>query len=99
MAKYKASNEQTIGEALELWLDRMKLRRGIEDTSVLQAWDAVMGPSIVRQTLKKRFQNGILLVQLENSVVRKELLAVRSKIIAALNEQLGSDIVKQLELY
>ena len=74
MAKYKVSNEQSMGEALSLWLDRYRLRRGTDETRVLQAWDELMGPSIVRQTTKKKVQNQILYVQLESAVVRKELL-------------------------
>ena len=81
MAKYKVSNEQSMGEALSLWLDRYRLRRGTDETRVLQAWDELMGPSIVRQTTKKKVQNQILYVQLESAVVRKELLMVKSKII------------------
>ena len=82
MAKYKVSNEQSMGEALSLWLDRYRLRRGMDETRVLQAWDELMGPSIVRQTTKKKVQNQILYVQLESAVVRKELLMVKSKIIS-----------------
>ena len=82
MAKYKVSNEQSMGEALSLWLDRYRLRRGTDETRVLQAWDELMGPSIVRQTTKKKVQNQILYVQLESAVVRKELLMVKSKIIS-----------------
>ena len=43
MAKYKVSNEQSMGEALSLWLDRYRLRRGTDETRVLQAWDELMG--------------------------------------------------------
>ena len=84
MAKYKVSNEQSMGEALSLWLDRYRLRRGTDETRVLQAWDELMGPSIVRQTTKKKVQNQILYVQLESAVVRKELLMVKSKIISSI---------------
>ena len=75
-----------MGEALSLWLDRYRLRRGTDETRVLQAWDELMGPSIVRQTTKKKVQNQILYVQLESAVVRKELLMVKSKIISSINE-------------
>ena len=77
MAKYKVSNEQSMGEALSLWLDRYRLRRGTDETRVLQAWDELMWPSIVRQTTKKKVQNQILYIQLESAVVRKELLMVK----------------------
>ena len=99
MAKYKVSNEQSMGEALSLWLDRYRLRRGTDETRVLQAWDELMGPSIVRQTTKKKVQNQILYVQLESAVVRKELLMVKSKIISSINEHLGRVAIKDVHLY
>ena len=99
MAKYKVSNEQSLGVALSLWLDRYRLRRGTDETRVLQAWDELMGPSIVRQTTKKKVQNQILYVQLESAVVRKELLMVKSKIISSINEHLGREAIKDVHLY
>ena len=53
MAKYKPSNEQTMGEALSLFLERYRLRRGFDDAMILKAWDDVLGPSITRQTTSK----------------------------------------------
>lgn len=99
MAKYRVSNEQSMGEALSLWLDRYRLRNGMDETRVLQAWDELMGPSIVRQTTKKKVQNKILYVQLESSVVRKELLMVKSKIISSMNEHLGREAITDVHLY
>ena len=99
MAKYKVSNEQSMGEALSLWLDRYRLRRGTDETRVLQAWDELMGPSIVRQTTKKKVQNQILYVQLESAVVRKGLLMVKSKIVSSINEHLGREAIKDVHLY
>jgi len=99
MAKYKVSNEQSMGEALSLWLDRYRLRRGTDETRVLQAWDELMGPSIVRHTTKKKVQNQILYVQLESAVVRKELLMVKSKIVSSINEHLGREAIKDVHLY
>ena len=99
MAKYKVSNEQSMGEALSLWLDRYRLRRGTDETRVLQAWDELMGPSILRQTTKKKVQNQILYVQLESAVVRKELLMVKSKIVSSINEHLGREAIQDVHLY
>jgi len=99
MAKFKRSNEQNMGEALGQWLDRYRLRQGIDNARVEQAWDEVLGPSIARQTSRKKMQNGILVIQLDSSIVRKELLMVKSKIISSINEHLGREVVKDLHLY
>jgi predicted nucleic acid-binding Zn ribbon protein len=75
------------------------LRRGFDDAMVLKAWDDVLGPSITRQTTSKKVQNKVLVVQLDSSVVRKELLMVKSKIIASINEHLGREAITDLHLF
>jgi len=40
-----------------------------------------------------------LVVQLDSSVVRKELLMVKSKIIASINEHLGREAITDLHLF
>jgi predicted nucleic acid-binding Zn ribbon protein len=99
MAKFRASNEQNMGDALSMWLDRYRLRKGTENTEVLQAWDQILGPSVTRQTTKKKVQNRVLVVQLDSAVVRKELLMVKSKIISSINEHVGRQAIDDLHIY
>ncbi len=88
-----------MSEALSLFLERYRLRRGFDDTLVLNAWDEVLGPSITRQTASKRLQNKVLIIQLDSAVVRKELLMVKSKIISSINEHVGREAITDLHLF
>jgi len=88
-----------MGEALSHWLDRYRLRKGHDETLVLQAWDEVLGPSISKQTTRKKVQNRVLFVQLESAVVRKELLMVKTKIISSINEHLGREAITDLQIF
>ena len=99
MAQFKRSNEQNMGEALSEWLDRYRLRQGTDNSMVLQAWDEVMGPSVARQTSRKKVENGVLIIQLDSSVVRKELLIVKAKIVSAINEHVGRSAIKDLHIF
>lgn len=99
MAKYRLTNEQNMGEALSHWLDRYRLRQGHDNARILQAWDEILGPSISKQTTRKKVQNKVLFVQLESAVVRKELLMVKSKIIHAINEHLGREAITDMQLF
>jgi len=88
-----------MGEALSEWLDRYRLRQGTDNSRVLQAWDEVMGPSVARQTSRKKVENGVLIIQLDSSVVRKELLMVKAKIVSAINEHVGRSAIKDLHIF
>ncbi len=99
MAQFKRSNEQNMGEALSQWLDRYRLRQGTDNSRVLQAWDEIMGPSVARQTSRKKVENRILVIQLDSAVVRKELLMMKGKIISSINEHIGHDAIKDVQIF
>jgi predicted nucleic acid-binding Zn ribbon protein len=58
-----------------------------------------MGPSVARQTSRKKVENGVLIIQLDSSVVRKELLMVKAKIVSAINEHVGRSAIKDLHIF
>ena len=58
-----------------------------------------MGPSVARQTSRKKVENGTLLIQLDSAVVRKELLMMKGKIISSINERVGYDAIKDVQIF
>ena len=48
---------------------------------------------------RKKVENGILVIQLASSVVRKELLMVKGKIVTAINEHLGRNAIKDVHIF
>ena len=58
-----------------------------------------MGPSVARQTSRKQVENGVLVIQLDSSVVRKELSMVKGKIVTAINEHVGRSAIKDVHIF
>lgn len=94
----KSDNQQSMSEALRSFLEKNNLQKGLDQVSVAETWNEVMGPGVASYTRAVRLQRETLYVYLTSSVLREELSLGNSKIISMLNEQLGREIIKTLVL-
>lgn len=90
--------EQSLGDALNSYLQHSKLQKGIDQVKLAEAWSEVLGPGVGSYTRSVRLSGSTLYVSLKSSVLREELSLGRSKIIALLNEHIGREVVQQLYL-
>jgi len=74
------------------------IRKGINETRAIKAWEAVLGPSVMRITTNIYTKNGILFVNLNSSVIRNELFLNKTKIIDSINEYIGTKTINDIVL-
>ena len=97
MAK-RLSNESAIGDILKEIIQTNKLDKGLNQISVADAWKNLMGNGVNHYTQDVILKGSTLYVQLTSAVLREELSHGKQKIIAMINEELGSEIVKDVVL-
>lgn len=97
MAK-RLSNDSPIGDILKEIIQANKLEKGLNQISVADAWKNLMGNGVNNYTKDVILKGSTLYVELTSSVLREELTYGKSKIITMINEELGSDIVKEVVL-
>lgn len=97
MAK-RTSNESSISEVLQQFIQVNKLEAGMDKIDVEQAWKSLMGNGVNSYTQEVILKGSTLYVQLTSAVLREELSYGKQKIIAMLNEELRKEIVKDLVL-
>ncbi len=97
MAK-RRSNESSIGDILKEIIQENHLDKGLNQVSVVEAWRNLMGNGVNTYTKEVLLKGSTLYVQLTSAVLREELSYGKSKIISMLNEELGSEIVKDVVL-
>ncbi|MFY7739126.1 MAG: DUF721 domain-containing protein [Flavobacterium sp.] len=97
MAK-RTSNESSILEVLQQFIQANKLEAGMDKIDVEQAWKSLMGNGVNSYTQEVILKGSTLYVQLTSAVLREELSYGKQKIIAMLNEELRKEIVKDLVL-
>lgn len=97
MAK-RLSNESSISEVLQQFIQQNKLESGMDKIDVEQAWKSIMGNGVNSYTQEVILKGSTLYVKLTSAVLREELSYGKQKIIAMLNEELRKDIVKEIVL-
>ncbi len=97
MAK-RYNSHLNMGEALNEFIQKNKLQKGIDKVAARDAWAKLMGNGINNYTTNVELKNTTLFVSLSSSVLRQELSMGTSKIIKMLNEELGKDLVKKIIL-
>ena len=88
----------TISDALKEFVDTNKLQKGLDKVNVRDAWQQMMGNGVNNYTTAIQLERDTLYIQLSSSVLREELSYGKEKIIAMLNESLGKEIIKTLEV-
>ncbi|MDD2986340.1 DUF721 domain-containing protein [Flavobacterium sp.] len=97
MAK-RLSNESSISEVLQTFIEKNKLQNGMDKIDVEKAWKELMGVGVNNYTQEVILKGSTLHVTLTSAVLREELSYGKHKIIAMINEELRKDIVKELNL-
>lgn len=97
MAK-RISNESSISEVLQQFIQVNKLEAGMDKIDVEKAWKSLMGNGVNSYTQEVILKGTTLYVKLTSAVLREELSYGKQKIIAMLNEELRKEIVKDLIL-
>lgn len=87
---------QSMQELMKNVLEENKLKKGLHQVSIVEAWNNLMGSGITSYTEKVTLQNNVLIVKLNSSVLREELGYGKEKIIKMLNEEIGQQIVKTI---
>ena len=94
----RRKNEQTIGEVIGEMIKAYGLEKRLKQAEIGQVWNQLLGPSVARCTERVTLNNGVVTVYLDSSLVKHELNMMKSRLVAALNEAMGSQVVKEVVL-
>ncbi|GHV67581.1 hypothetical protein FACS1894199_13350 [Bacteroidia bacterium] len=90
---------QKIDEVVEHYLKQFGLDKKLKECEIENIWAEVVGRMIASRTKGLRINNGKLFVSFTSSVIKHEMQVVKEGLIAALNEKVGSDVVKEIVIY
>ncbi|MGA3014579.1 MAG: DUF721 domain-containing protein [Bacteroidales bacterium] len=90
------SNDQSLGDAIREFLHSYHLEDKLNETKVIQSWGKVTGPLVEKHTHGLYIRNRVLFVKVESAALRQELSYSRSKIVAALNKEVKSEVIEDI---
>ena len=92
----KKSNESTLGEAIKELLKAYDLEERYVETGIVNSWEDVVGRMIARYTKRLYVKDKKLYVKIENAAIVNELKFARQKIVKALNQQAGQEVITDI---
>ncbi len=88
--------ELSLGEALQLFLKKSKLKSGIQAVQIEEVWEKIMGKTVAKYTDKIQIIGTTLFVSTTVAPLKNELIYQKEKIIALVNEALGDMVIKEV---
>ena len=90
------TNDKPLKEAIEQLLNVYKLRRKFDETSLIAAWPELMGRAVANRTSQLYIRDRKLFIRVESSVLKNELVMIRSEIVKRMNERAGSKVLDDI---
>lgn len=88
--------ELSIGEALQQFLNKSKLKSGMQAMQIEDVWEKIMGKTVAKYTDKLQIIGSTLFVTTTVAPLKNELLYQKEKIIEMVNKELGDKIIKEV---
>jgi hypothetical protein len=92
----RRTNDKTLKEAIEQMLQVYKIKRRFEETSIVAAWPDLVGKSVANRTKELYISNKKLFLRIESSVIKNELMLMRSQIITKINDKAKDILVEEI---
>ena len=88
--------EVSIGEALKQFLNKSRLKSGVQALQIEDAWEKIMGRTIANYTDKIQIINSTLFITTSVAPLKNELIYQKEKIIQRVNEALGEKVINEV---
>ncbi len=88
--------EVSIGEALQLFLQKSKLKHGIQAVQIEDVWEQIMGKTVAKYTDKLQIIGSTLFINTTIAPLKNELLYQKEKIIELVNKEFGNTVIKEV---
>ncbi len=88
--------EITLGDALKEFLNKSRLKGGVQALQIEDAWENIMGKTIARYTDKIEIVKSTLFIHTTVAPLKNELQYQKEKIIERVNDALGEKVIKEV---
>ena len=92
----RKTNDKYLKEALEQMLKVYKIKRRFDETAVVAHWPNFVGKAVANRTKEIYVHERKLFLRIESSVIKNELMMIRSQIIDKINEDAKGILVEEI---
>ncbi len=92
----RKTNDKSLKEAIDQMLQVYKIKKRFDETAVVAHWAQLVGKPVANRTKELFIRDKKLFVRIESSVIKNELLLMRTQIIDKINEEAESVVVEEI---
>ena len=92
----RKANDKSLKDAIEQMLNVYKIKRRFDETAIIAAWPQLVGQSVANRTKELFIHDKKLYLRIESSVIKNELMMVRSQIIEKINDEAKSVLIEEV---
>jgi predicted nucleic acid-binding Zn ribbon protein len=95
----KKNNEVKLNDAISGMFRDFHLDEKMDESRLRENWEVWVGKTIARYTGNINLRGGVLHINTEVSALRQELLYLKPSLMQKLNEGLGRETIKDIQLH
>lgn len=88
--------ELSLGEAIQQFLNKSRLKTGVQAARIEDIWEELMGKTIAKYTNQVKIINQTLIISTDVAPLKNELLYQKEEIKKRVNEALGEMQIKEV---
>ncbi|RXQ96150.1 DUF721 domain-containing protein [Ancylomarina salipaludis] len=92
----RRSKTQKIEELVKIVLKEQGLDVKLKELELIKAWEVVIGKNVANATTNLYVKNRKLYVQLRSSIIRNELMLIKTGLIRALNKEVDEQVIDDI---
>ena len=85
--------EISLGDALKDFINKSRLKSGVQAVRIKDAWEKIMGKTIANYTDNIQISNGTLFITTSVAPLKNELIYQKEQIIKRVNEMMGERVI------
>jgi hypothetical protein len=86
----------SIGDAIKEFLNKSRIKGGIQALQIEDVWEQIMGKTVARYTEKLQIIGDKLIITTSVAPLKHELIYQREKIKQRVNEALGQRVINEV---
>lgn len=92
----RKTNDKSLKEAIEQMMNVYKIKRRYDETHIIASWPQLVGKPVANRTKELFIRDKKLFLRVESSVIKNELVLMRSQIIAKINDEAKTELIEEI---
>ena len=95
----KRKNTQNLSVVLKEYMRAMGIEQKLKQIRITKQWEEIIGRQIANQTEKIFIKDRILFAKIQSSIIKQEILFLKSGIIKKINDLAKEKLIKDIIIY